>query len=390
VPGDLVTLKAFGRVPATGAQSLGPSGWAVGFSNTDNSIGVGSESSSNIKCSQVNEVSPTSEVLVIELNNDAGADLQGWMWDVLELDLEAKFRPQHVFYQLLDDGVVVSGQDKVELPICGDPTADCGPDSTDSDNWRVTIPQPIAGAYPSLLFDEIRIWPETDGGVVGNGSIDLKGGSDGTAPFCLIETVDGSCTEYGLADDVNEADPGSVTDSLFHLVQPAEGTFCPGQTITEPTGTGTASVTYLEYRGTGDGCKFYALDYDRNTTTNERTLIFLTSGGTTTNATFDVHVAAWDPEPAANPIPLSLTDPAGADADPTGEWCEGTFADPAMPTDGNGNFVESWCAYELLAQTYGPDGDGTTSPDWVPGYDGQLIKVTEKWLLVGDATIQRR
>lgn len=371
VAGNLVTLQAFSRDPATETQSL--SSWYVGFSNTDNSIGVGSETSNNTKCAQANDGSP-GEVLVVKLNNQSGPNA-GWFWDTLELDLEAKFGTDHVYYSLYKGGQAVTGQSGVELPICGTLTADCGPDSADGDNYRAAIPQPVNGTYPSVLFDEVRIWPGRPDGTVSNGGIDLKGGSDGTSPFCLARE-NGACTEWGLADDVSPSAPASVTDSLFSLVLPAEGLICPTDDpntpqndtqATEPTGSGTATVTYLDSSGP---CKAYRLTYTRDAN-NNRELEFLTSD-TTQTVRFEVSVADWDPEPATNPVALSKTDPAGTDNDPTGEWCGGTATTPIMPTG------ESWCAIEMTAHTYGPDGSG-----------GQLIKVTEKWLLEGDAHINR-
>ena len=175
----------------------------------------------------------------------------------------------------------------------------------------------------------------------------------------------------------------AVSRLARRLRQQAEGEICGGETVTEPTGTGAASVTHLGAPGTD--CKAYALIYARDPQTNDRDLSFITGGGPTVS--FDVKILAWDPEPVANPIPPTLVDPPLPSH--VGQWCNGTppsgdppnFSTLEMP-DG-----ESWCLITQSATTYGPDGAGGI--DWVPGYDGQLMQVTEEWLLIGDAGCHR-
>ncbi len=92
----------------------------------------------------------------------------------------------------------------------------------------------------------------------------------------------------------------------------------------------------------------------------------------------EVVVDAFDPERAVNPIPASRVKPPLPLHD--GLWCNGTDANPTMPGS------EVWCLISQSSHTYGPDGNPT---DWVPNYNGQLIQVSETWLLQGDATLCR-
>ncbi len=94
---------------------------------------------------------------------------------------------------------------------------------------------------------------------------------------------------------------------------------------------------------------------------------------------FMVEINAWDPEPADAPVPLARwteVDTPGGFHDI--EWCDGTTGAPAMPGS------EVSCLISQSSEIYGPDGDGTSSPDWVPAYEGQLIQVTEVIYLTGD------
>lgn len=95
---------------------------------------------------------------------------------------------------------------------------------------------------------------------------------------------------------------------------------------------------------------------------------------------FTVEVNAWDPEPATAPIPLvrwTEVDTPGGWHDI--QWCSGTPGAPAMPGS------EVSCLISQSSEIYGPDGNGTTTgTDWVAGYDGQLIQVTEVIYLTGD------
>jgi hypothetical protein len=316
-------------------------GGSVGFVTGNKQLGVDSKDGAT-KCTQTNP----GESLTLDLANDAGAILDGLYATNVLLDLELKFSPLVTVNAYLDGGATPVWTDTYDCTI-----SDCGPDrDTAGDNAYVRFPK--AG---TVLFDRLTITATSTGNSTGSAGVSVEGGSD-------------------LYQD------GTTKDTVFTLVLPAEGELCPGETVTEPTETGTSSVEYLSTTGE---CKFYNLVYSRDETTNDRELSFITSG-TASPGTFEVKVADWDPEPAANPVPLSDTDPAGDDGDPTGEWCEGTSAAPSMPAG------ESWCAISLTATTYGPDGDGSEGdPDWVPGYEGQLMQVRETWLLVGDAKISR-
>ena len=94
-----------------------------------------------------------------------------------------------------------------------------------------------------------------------------------------------------------------------------------------------------------------------------------------------VEVNAFDPERARNDLPVSQVSPPTPLHD--GQWCNGTELNPTLPGD------EHWCRISQSVVTYGPDGDGIESTDWVPDYDGQLVQVSETWLLDVDATLCR-
>jgi hypothetical protein len=228
-------------------------------------------------------------------------------------------------------------------------TSDCGPDrDLVGDNSNIRFP--IDG---TVLFDKLMITAAATGSSASSAGISLEGGND---------------TYVG----------GAKHDSIFYLAHPAEGQVCPGDTIHEPTSTGDVAVEYL---GATGPCKDYLLTYSRDPDTNERRLEYLLSEEGTP-ATFEVRINAWDPEPVANPVPPTLVDPP-LPSHPA-EWCEGTASSPTVPTG------EVWCLVTQSTSTYGPDGDGSPeNPDWVPGYDGQLMQVTETYILIGDAGCRR-
>jgi hypothetical protein len=92
-----------------------------------------------------------------------------------------------------------------------------------------------------------------------------------------------------------------------------------------------------------------------------------------------VQVDAFDPEPAANPVPVSQVSPPSPLHD--GLWCNGsgTVADPyTEPTADNSQVPEVWCRESQTVVSYGPGGQGN-----------QLMQVSETWLLQGDATLCR-
>ena len=125
-----------------------------------------------------------------------------------------------------------------------------------------------------------------------------------------------------------------------------------------------------------------ALAYATVRATNERTLEYLLSNEGTP-ATFEVRINAWDPEPVANPVPSTLVDPPFPSH--PADWCDGTAESPTVPSG------EAWCLVTQSTSTYGPDGDGSSpeNPDWVPNSDGQLMQVSETFLIIGDAGCRR-
>lgn len=109
---------------------------------------------------------------------------------------------------------------------------------------------------------------------------------------------------------------------------------------------------------------------------------------------FRLEINAWNPEPASAPVPAErwteVDTPSPSALDPDGDgwhpiqWCLGSVGAPTLP----GGEVSCLVSQSLV--TYGPDGDGTTSPDWVPDYEGQLIRVAEVVYLTGDWGVQRK
>jgi hypothetical protein len=310
-------------------------GSSVGFSTSNAQIGVDSRDGS-AKCTQVN-VSPES--LTLDLTNGNGSTMAGLYATYAQLDVELKFSPRVTIQAFKDNGAV---GDPVQYDCST--VSDCGPDR-DSAGDNSYIRFPIAG---TLLFDKLVITAAATGASTTSAGFSLEGGND-------------------LYLD------GTRKDSIFYMATPAEEALCPGDSISEPTGAGTATVTYL---GTPDpDCldpKAALLAYTRDATTNDRQLTFLSGGGTA--ATFDVFIP-WDPEIATNPVFLSDTDPAGDDGNPAGEWCDGgPLSDPPAPaTDFDMPAGESWCAYSLQAEPVG----------------GANIQVTERWLLNQDANLRR-
>jgi hypothetical protein len=178
-------------------------------------------------------------------------------------------------------------------------------------------------------------------------------------------------TSPGLAD--------SSTEPSFTLFE--ESIPCGG-TVTE----GPVTVMWLQESLGEDfpGCetgdtKPVTLTFTDTPEANELELL---STGTVV-ATFQVDVNAWLPEPAVTPVPATQVSPPDPFHDVL--WCEGTPAAPEMPSG------ESWCLVSQSTVSYGPDGDGTEgNPDWVPDYEGQLMQVTETFLLTADAGARRK
>jgi len=306
-------------------------GGSVGFSK-NLQLGVNNNDGS-AKCTQVNP----GESLTLSFKNDAGDAMDGLYASYAMLDFERKFDPV-----LQIEAFVSGGTTPVYHEDYDCTRSDCGPDRDSAgDNNYLRFP-----SVGTVLFDTIviTVHPSVSAGA------SLEGGND-------------------LYLD------GTKKDTIFNMVMPAEGEICQGGTVSEPTGTGTAFVTWL---GEPDpnNCKDYLLTYSRDPSTNLRELEYLVEGATG-DATFKVEVKAWDPEPVVNPVPATKVEPP-TPAQDVG-WCDGTPEAPEMP------FGSSWCLVKQTSVIYGPDGDGLNSADWVPNYDGQLMQVTEEFLLEADA-----
>ena len=320
------------------------SGGTEGFSTGNNQIGVDSRDGS-AKCTQVNSA---PESLSLQLKNGAGDVMNGLYATHATLDVELKFNPSVTITAYKDGSPTSVFSDTYDCT-----TSDCGPDrDSGGDNAYITFPK-----EGTVLFDKLVITASSTGGSTSSAGISLEGGND----------------TYTSAP--------AHRDSIFFMAQPAEGTICGGETVTEPTQTGQVSVTNLEDLGTH--CKDYLLTYTRDPDTNDRTLTYIT-GGAGGVATFEVHIFAWDPEPVANPVPPTLVDPPFPSH--AGVWCDGTASSPTMPSTPTG---EVWCLISQSTSTFGLDAETPTDPGFVPGYGGQLMQVSESWLLEGDANGRR-
>jgi hypothetical protein len=102
-----------------------------------------------------------------------------------------------------------------------------------------------------------------------------------------------------------------------------------------------------------------------------------------------VEIGAWDPEAALNPVPATQVSPPAPLHD--GLWCDGsgTIGDPyTEPTAAGSPDPETWCLESQSTVSFGQDAIDGGPNDYVggnPNYDGQLMQVTEVWLLQGDA-----
>jgi hypothetical protein len=316
----------------TNLVSVLAGGGSVGFSTSNAQLGVDSRDGAS-KCTQANP----GESLTLDITNGPGSTMAGLYATHATLDLELKFSPSVTIRAYKDGGSTPVLTETFDCTV-----SDCGPDrSVDGDNIYRRFPS--AG---TVLFDKITITAASTGSSTGSAGVSLEGGHD------LYSTPQ---------------------DSIFFMGAAAEQLLCPGDSISEPTGAGTATVTYL---GTPDpDCadpKAALLAYTRDATTNDRQLTFLTGDGP--SAMFDVFIP-WDPEIATNPVFLSDTNPAGDDGNPAGEWCDGgPLSNPPDPaTDFQMPAGESWCAYSLQAEPVG----------------GGNIQVTERWLLNQDANLRR-
>lgn len=339
-PSSGFNLMALSSSPSPGSKvgylTSSSSRYGLGVNNTGVNEGSG-------KCTQINNYA-SREVLDLSLQNAAGQAMSGKYIDYMELDIEAKFNAT-INVEMWKDGVQVGA----ETISCT--SSDCGPDSSDGDNFRVRVP-----ATGETLFDQIKLYATGPSG----GAVTLEAGADGTLAYGA-----------GDAEVTGLGETKGTKDSLFHIVQLGEGVLdCGGNNLA----TEGAAVTLTRNSGEGpafnpDGTPCIPINYDLTRSGN--TVDFIKDAAQDPNASFTVEVNAWEPESAVNPIPASTVFPPAE-----GElivWCDGTAAEPTMPDD------HYWCLIDVSAELV-PAPDGET---------GNWMQVTETVLLEGDARITR-
>ena len=159
-PSSGFNLMALSSSPSPGSKvgylTSSSSRFGLGVNNTGVGEGTG-------KCTQINNYA-TREVLDLSLQNAAGQAMSGKYIDYMELDIEAKFNAT-INVEMWKDGVQVG----TEVISCT--SSDCGPDSSDGDNFRVRVP-----ATGKTLFDQIKLYATGPSG----GAVTLEAGADGT------------------------------------------------------------------------------------------------------------------------------------------------------------------------------------------------------------------
>ena len=337
--------------PASGFNLVGlsptPGTSKVGYSTSGSGkFGLGINTSEGTgKCTQTNT---PNEKLTLSLLNGAGdPNLEGMYVDYMELDIEAKFNAV-ISIELWRDGQQV-GDTLVE--DCTSSGSDCGPDSTDGDNFRLRVP-----AEGTVLFDEVRLYATGGSGA----AVTLEAGADGTLAW-----------PGGLGESL------STKDSIFHLVSLGEGV------LSCDAGDGSAfafegATVTVERQSfpdnpdlNPDGTECIPINYELTRDLN--TVEFLKDPTQDPNASFHIEVNAWDPEEAANPIPASKVYPP----EPLGQplvWCDGTAAAPVMPAGDH-----FWCLFRQSAELVGFNETTQVTE----------MQVTESVLLEGDARIIR-
>ena len=103
-------------------------------------------------------------MLDLSLQNAAGQTMSGKYIDYMELDVEAKFNAT-INVELWKDGVQV-GSENISCT-----SSDCGPDSSDGDNFRIRVPR-----RGTTLFDQVKLYATGPSG----GAVTLEAGADGT------------------------------------------------------------------------------------------------------------------------------------------------------------------------------------------------------------------
>ena len=269
-PSSGFNLMALSSSPSTGTKvgylTSSASRYGLGVNNTAVGEGTG-------KCTQVNNYT-NREVLDLSLQNAAGQTMVGKYIDYMELDIEAKFNAA-INIELWKDGVQVG----VETITCT--SSDCGPDSSDGDNFRVRVP-----STGTMLFDQVKLSATGPSGA----AVTLEAGADGTLAFGA-----GDAGVTGLGETLN------TKDSLFHVVQLGEGVLdCGGNSIA----TEGAAVTLTRLDGgdptvNPDGTPCIPINYDLTRSGN--TVDFIKDAAQDPSASFRVEVNAWDPEPAVTP-----------------------------------------------------------------------------------------
>jgi hypothetical protein len=293
--GSLVGISV---TPATGLQAgaLGLVADGLGVRQTQEGNGT--------PCGQVNG---TAQSMTIALAGTLATKVA----DRAELDIELKFNAKLKADMYLDGAFQ---QTQVFAPCTG---SDCGPDSADGDNYRVTV--------SGVLFDAIKLSvdPSTP-----NGAFSLEGGKDATAPGAVGST---------LASDQN--------DSIFRI-SGAEGVLNCGETVTETGGPGEPDATLQ--RLSNDGCEKILYSLDSSTDGTNQNVHFLKDIADQPNASFFVTIT-WDNVAAAVPIPSSQVDEGTGFYTP--DWCDGTFANPSLPA---GSTVH-WCIRKETAELSATD-----------------------------------
>lgn len=152
----------------------------------DDGLGVRVTGPQGTRCGQIDD----GEQLILRL----GSALSGKKIEYAEIDFEIKYDAT-VLVDFYDGGTWVDDQEIA----CDPELSDCGPDSTDGDNYRELVAPPNGA-----VFDEIRLSLIPSGP---NAAASLEGGADGTAalPGGLGESLD-------------------TLDSVFHIVRVYDGT----------------------------------------------------------------------------------------------------------------------------------------------------------------------
>ena len=253
-------------------------------------------------CGQVNG---TAQSMTIALAGVLGNKVA----DRAELDIEGKYNAK-VKAEMFMDGSPVATQ------MFGTGAAsDSGPDSGDGDNYRIEI--------ENVLFDAIRLSvdPSTP-----TGAFSLEGGADGTASGAVGST---------LASDTK--------DSLFRI-SGAEGVLNCGETVTETGAPGEPDATVQRLNNAE--CRKVLYSLDSTSDTDSEDIHFVKDLSDQPNASFFVTID-WDNEVAQYPLPGVLVDEGTGPY--TADWCDGTFASPAVPAGGTAH----WCVRKETAESAG-------------------------------------